>query len=526
MRLRHAAALLALQLVVALAFLADTGPGFPLDDTWIHMVYARALGQGQGFAYNPGQLETGVTAPLWTTLLGLPVALSDSLGIRPDLSTRALSLLTGFALACAGWMLAGRVGRLPAVCAAVALSIDPTLVFDRFSGMEQPLFGLLSLLLALTLLTSQWRRAGLVCGGLILTRPEGLVLVLAALVFTRHKRGRLLHVIGPAVLCVLPWAVYCQLASGRPWPSTFENKADLVVDVATSGRAVLAILADTGWGWALPVAVALGAYVLEGGQHLLGRLPLLFALLLIPAVALSRPLEMTTSPTLDAAPVPYYWARYVLLAWPLLVLPAGVGVASLLRTAFAGTRCRPAYAAVLIGPLVVLLLLGKDLPAHAAVIKQRFEDQCEDTELLNVAAGRWVDEHVSSAGLVATHDAGAVRYFGKRPVLDLWGNHNSGLTRALREGGPAGAAAFLANQRPEVLVVFPVLYAAGHAPEVQDLWAQMPQQDFDALMAQADDYAAFFGLTHRAATFTLPRPAAVVPGPLQTTMAIYDDGQR
>ena len=43
---------------------------FPLDDSWIHMQFARNLAEGRGFAYNPGVPVSGSTAPLWTLALG------------------------------------------------------------------------------------------------------------------------------------------------------------------------------------------------------------------------------------------------------------------------------------------------------------------------------------------------------------------------------------------------------------------------------------------------------------------------
>src|SRR6266404_9991176 len=42
---------------------------FPLDDSWIHLHFARNLAEGHGFAYNPGVPVAGSTAPLWTLLL-------------------------------------------------------------------------------------------------------------------------------------------------------------------------------------------------------------------------------------------------------------------------------------------------------------------------------------------------------------------------------------------------------------------------------------------------------------------------
>lgn len=517
MRVRLLLALAALQLLAAGLFLSWDGLGFPLDDTWIHLVYARALTEGQGFSYNPGQLETGVTAPLWTTLLALPVAIADLLGKRPDLGVRILGALTALAMAAVGYRLALRAGRWPAACAALLLSLDPQLVFDRFSGMEQPLFGLLSLLLLDLLIDDKFKRAGLVAGLLLLTRPEGAVLALLALlhVLLRRPRAALAFLL-PLVAALLPWVVYLLLASGMPWPSTFENKAQLVLDVAQAWRAGVAVLADTGWGLGLPLAVVVGAYVLEGGRHGLGRLVLLSALVLLPAVLLSRPIELHGEP----ARAPYYWARYALLAWPLLVLLASVGLASLVRTAYAGTLCRPAYAILLIGPALLLALLASGLPAQALVLRQRLAAQCADTEALNVAAGLWVDEHLPRPALVATHDAGAVRFFGRRRVLDLWGNHSQPLRQALAQGGAAGAARWLASQHPDALVVFPTLYAAGHSPELKALWSSLPPQRYQALLESADDFAAFFGLTKRAITFHVDDPA-VVPSPLHADLAVF-----
>jgi len=34
---------------------------FPLDDSWIHMQFARNLAEGRGFAYNPGAPVSGST---------------------------------------------------------------------------------------------------------------------------------------------------------------------------------------------------------------------------------------------------------------------------------------------------------------------------------------------------------------------------------------------------------------------------------------------------------------------------------
>src|SRR3989449_11277409 len=49
--------------------------GLPLDDSWIHLHFARNLAEGAGFVYNPGVPVAGSTAPLWTLLLAAAFAL-------------------------------------------------------------------------------------------------------------------------------------------------------------------------------------------------------------------------------------------------------------------------------------------------------------------------------------------------------------------------------------------------------------------------------------------------------------------
>ena len=45
--------------------------GFPLDDSWIHLTYARNLAQRGEWAFQPGHLSAGSTSPLWTFLLAI-----------------------------------------------------------------------------------------------------------------------------------------------------------------------------------------------------------------------------------------------------------------------------------------------------------------------------------------------------------------------------------------------------------------------------------------------------------------------
>ena len=54
-----------------LASMFQRGPGFPLDDAWIHQTYARNLATLGEWSFVPGQPSAGSTAPLWSLLLSI-----------------------------------------------------------------------------------------------------------------------------------------------------------------------------------------------------------------------------------------------------------------------------------------------------------------------------------------------------------------------------------------------------------------------------------------------------------------------
>ena len=45
--------------------------GFPLDDAWIHLTYARNFAEHGEWAYRLGERSAGSTSPLWTALLAI-----------------------------------------------------------------------------------------------------------------------------------------------------------------------------------------------------------------------------------------------------------------------------------------------------------------------------------------------------------------------------------------------------------------------------------------------------------------------
>ena len=126
--------------------------GWPLDDAWIHQVYARNLGLRGEFSFFAGQPSAGSTSPLWALVL--------SPGYWPGMDYRVWTVALGvLLLGGSAWLagkMANRVGeRLnPGVTAAhtalwtiVLMLGEWHLAWASVSGMEVLLFIFLELAL-------------------------------------------------------------------------------------------------------------------------------------------------------------------------------------------------------------------------------------------------------------------------------------------------------------------------------------------------------------------------------------------
>ena len=69
--------------------------GFPLDDAWIHLTYARNFAEHGEWAFRLGENSAGSTSPLWTFLLSLGFFMRIAPTIWPFLLGWALLTLLG-----------------------------------------------------------------------------------------------------------------------------------------------------------------------------------------------------------------------------------------------------------------------------------------------------------------------------------------------------------------------------------------------------------------------------------------------
>jgi hypothetical protein len=430
---------------VALFLLAERriagAPGFPLDDSWIHLHFARNLAEGAGFSYNPGVPVAGSTAPLWTLLLA---AAALPAGASPGLA-KVLGVVTTIAAALATAAAARAWGAAAATsgAAGVALLWTGAMAWGALSGME---VSLAALLVAAALLAHARDRAAAtaVCGALAaLARPEALVLV-PLLALARPLSGRRVAIFLLVTAVILaPAVVFSVVTVGAPVPATAAAKVEggVLGWLAGVREPMFRLLLDRPWqfvrewvGWlwhthaVLPVVLV---PALIAVARRLGR-PLV-----VPSLAL------ILHPVAMALLAPYRGPGFQEGRYSMHLLPLAFVV---LASALGPAPGRWRRAAV--GAWLALALVP--LPAAAT----RYGWAVQNINAMQVHLGRWIDDHVPARARVATNDIGAIAYVSRREIIDLMGLVTPAIIPYRREG-EAGVLRFVAEACPDYVVVFP-----------------------------------------------------------------------
>ncbi len=463
--------------------------GFPLDDAWIHLVYARSFAERLALEYNPAQPEAGQSSLLWGVLLAPIHAIAEATGTPIGRATRVFGILIWIATALAAALFVRSLpipsARFGAFCAALLVALDPAEAFAAASGMEPLLLSLFMLLAFRATFERRPLAAGVAAGLACLARPEGLLVAVAVVVvawFRRRDANSLrpraiatLLAAAPIVGLASIWVGFCLAVAGRPFPNTYYVKAASGVaplDAIGRGADLLFDRVAT-----LPFFESYVGYLFLA----IGAVALLLRCGLLPAVALlATPLAYCVGIAATRAmlePGAFYWARYLTPILPLVsvVTACGLAAAGAVLQDLVQKRPpteeaddqpdeeperdddrdqggEPAYAPhdlarvddhaqpieldakerpPLVIPDVVLavaLAFLAVVPFFAAPRRlteevAEFAANVRDVDAMNVEAALWLrdESRIPPDALIAAQDAGAVRYFAGRDVLDLIG---------------------------------------------------------------------------------------------------------
>lgn len=338
------------------------------------------------------------------------------------------------------------------VAAGVAIAADPALAFAQVSGMEIMLSSALALWAFGELAHERYLVAGIAAGLAPLARPEMAILtmlVLATALWRDHAarpswKKRVWFLL-PTVAAVGAWMTYCLVVTGHPLPSTFYVKFDATLDntIHNSLFIFTKILPAAPWfAYGTGLALWVVGAVATWRRGPIGRMVVTFPLLFFLEVSASQPLKSG-----------FYFTRYALPAQVFVVTGVAVGAVRLLDWAWKRRRLAlaPAYA---IGVGAVIVSSLAKLPSTLMDRAHLFAWNCQNIEELNVAMAVWLRDNVPAGEPIVVNDAGAARYFGEHPILDIVGlNHHRWLHReplARAELAQARYAAFFPSLIPQI----------------------------------------------------------------------------
>jgi hypothetical protein len=441
--------------------------GFPLDDAWIHAVYAREFARSGTLAYNPGIPATGETAPLWPLLLA-PI---HRLAGNVEAVVCATKFL-GFALQAAACTIIGVTlasldpdRRHLAFAAGALVAIHPDLLAASVSGMEISLAALVAgAVLAATVAGS--RRALVVLGAVaICARPEvaAIAAVIPAFFWVpvSLRKAVILSAasVAGSVAALAVLGIRNRIVSGLILPATFYAKANTQslfspVLQHIGFTELLGQIPLVDWAPALVAGLAAALFLLRfGSESAWDRAA--GALYLSGLVYCG--LSFALIPPVD--PPAFYHQRYVLpgvipmiAAIPLLI------DALVRRTIPAAARVVNTFAIVALAAVLVVRT-----PARV----HHLSNDAQNIDDVQVAFGK-VLANAAPTSVAWVVDAGGSRFFGRSFVVDTIGLNTPELLGA-------GAQAYLDAHPPTYLDVFP-----GWSRIEGDRPVRMPATPFEA----------------------------------------------
>jgi arabinofuranosyltransferase len=405
-----------------------------VDDTFIHLQYARNLAEAGELSFNRGEPTYGATSPLWVALL----ALLDRAGADLETACRVLAWL----FAAASIVLVYRItaaldGGTAAPLAAVLITASEAW-FLRWSavGMETSFAAFMILLiidLSHSIVRSARRSAvfGLALFLGALSRPEALLLVplaVVAFLFARGTRRRFVFLLVFAPLFAA-WLYLIHRHTGSYFPLTAGAK---------QGRPVLsgAILIR-----ALVPARIMGATVALPGLALIAGL--LAGLIRFRSIGFyfserggirEDPMVLFMLLWVFALPAAYAVLDFQVLSRYLVpVIPAAIILGTIAwRRLAARLWVAASWRRAAIEIFAACVILQSVLVYEMVVVPPTVAFS-RSLETLLAGMGRWLDRNAPADALVASPDIGAIGWYSHRRILDLGGLVTPEINRMRRE---------------------------------------------------------------------------------------------
>lgn len=412
------------------AFSVNHEHGFPLDDPWIHLTFARNLAEYGSFSYFKNEIVTaGSTSPIYTFILAAGFLVTKNEMVL----SYVLGILFFSASVFAFYKLSENLFRKEywlAVAASLVFVLDRWMNFISVTGMETTLC--IFLLIAGFYYYRKRNGAlfGLTLGLAFWARPDAVAFIGAIIIdyilflYFKKKSPKEIELpeftkgdlIKAGIVFTVLMAAYFAMnlvLSGSLLPNTYEAK---LTYYTPEYRSRVEFLKFEVWEY------------FTDSSYILLIVPFIIAFLKIIGDSIKFRYNSFLLPVIFIfALIFIYWyklpyahrfGRYLMPIIPFYVLTFVYGSRILFRFVYNFLKNRN-----FANNLNYLLLAAAVMYSTSAYFgyKELYAEQTHHISIRQVAAAKWLKDNTPEGSIIATHDVGAIAYYSNRKIVDVAG---------------------------------------------------------------------------------------------------------
>ena len=401
--------------------------GFPLDDPWIHLTFARNLAQYQSFSYFKDQMATaGSTSPVYTFMAAIGFIFSQNEMVISYVLGVSFFVLACFAFYRLSSFEFGKENIFAIICTAVFV-LDKWTNFISVSGMETTMYIFFLIACAYFYKKRSAVPFAIFLGLILWGRPDGVAFIGAIVVdyflvryfskkdsalslFDKKQLYKIAAVFGGIILL---YFVMNLILSGSLLPNTYNAK---LTYYSPEFRSRGDFLHFEVWDY-----FTTGAYAVIMGGFIFSVLKLvadftkkkyntnflyilfIFALVFIYWYKL---------------PYAHRFGRYMMPIIPFFILVSTLGIRDLGR--LIGGYMKSSQ----IGNGIIFLVMAVILFMSYGNYSENKENYATENKYISdrqVAAAMWLKDNTKEGDVIGTHDVGAIGFYSGRKIVDVAG---------------------------------------------------------------------------------------------------------
>ena len=401
--------------------------GFPLDDPWIHLTFAKNFAEYLSFSYFKNEIVTsGSTSPIYTFLLSVGFVISNNEMIISYIFGIAFLILTVLMFYQLSSFEFGKETVYAIIITAIFIS-DKWVNFISVSGMETTLY--IFILIACVYFYKKRKPIpfAVLLGLILWGRPDGVVFIVALILdymlvvqFSKNDKALILFskndlikigIISGSIIIL--YFTFNLVLSGSLLPNTynaklmyyspeFRSRGDFfkyeVWEYFTRGAYGIIMI---GFIFST-IKMILDLTKKKYNQNFL-YIVFAFALVFIYWYKL---------------PYAHRFGRYLMPIIPFFILVSGLGFRDISK--LLGKYFKSRSLAINLNLLVLIIILIFSVQNYNEN-KTNYAEQCKYITDRQVAAALWIRNNTKEDDIIATHDIGAIGYYSNRKMIDVAG---------------------------------------------------------------------------------------------------------